>query len=212
MNIGDISETLVLGVVLAGGRSRRMAGQDKTLLRWGQQTLLERVVDRARRQTSSLLISTHQPTDAFDHLGLQCVHDEVPDNPGPLAGIISAMQWSVHTQSGHVWLASFAADTPFIPDDFVRHCLGVARAKAAPIVYARTEKSHYALALWQINLLPELQQRLAAGERALKNVMVEYEACPCDFNLPVAGPDPFFNINTPEEWSQAQEYFNNAEE
>lgn len=201
------TSTSVCGVVLAGGRSRRMNGNDKTQLKWHGITLLELVAKRAQPQVDQLIIGTHQPTLRFaqgptPHL----VSDTVPDHPGPLAGIISAMQRFDQASAPPVWLATFAADTPFVPDNFVTQCLDSAERTDADVVFGTSAgRTHYTMALWRMTLQPYLHKQLLAGERALKIVASTCRAQTSDFHQE-NGLDPFFNINTPDDWLVAQRY------
>lgn len=67
------------GVVLAGGRSRRM-GRDKAALPWGSGTLLDRMIDRLREAGASrVLVSGDRP-------GYDAIADDLPDR-GPVGGL-----------------------------------------------------------------------------------------------------------------------------
>lgn len=201
----------VLGVVLAGGRSRRMGGRDKTLLPWRDATLLQAVAARAAPQVDELILSANRPSATLDDLRLPIVPDTQPDYPGPLAGIVSAMQWSTRNHRQHQWLASFAADTPFLPTDFVARCLQDAIQTSVDVAYASSGgRLHYAMAVWRMDLLTYLQQQLSEGERALKIVLAGCKARAVTFSSADDAPngDPFFNINTPEDWTQVQRFMN----
>lgn len=198
----------VLGVVLAGGRSRRMQGKDKTDLHWRGQSLLDRMIDRAAPQVDQLVISSNSLAQPL-YRSLPVIRDPLPDYPGPLAGIAGALAWQRKEAAHCDWLATFATDTPFVPTDFVAACLDKARVTRTDAVYAcYGDKHHYAMALWHTSLQPYLLQRLEAGERALKNFLAELNAQPVAFDSDPAAPygDPFFNINTPDDWQLAQSH------
>lgn len=203
-----------LGVVLAGGRSQRMAGGNKSLMPFGQATLLEQVIARAQPQVNQLVVNYNGDSETLPKLGLPVLRDDTAGKGpaaylGPLAGIISAMAWAKHQDSGHEWLATFAVDTPFVPDNFVEQCLATAQDSGVEVVYASSGgRNHYAMAVWRIALLPHLEQLIISGERALESVLAASQAKPCEFNT--ASPDPFFNINTRNDWLQAQRYLHHA--
>ena len=103
-----------LGVILAGGLSRRMGGQEKSLLIVGGQTLLDHVRERLAPQCESLILNANGSSSRFDTKGLPVVPDVIPGHQGPLAGILTALEWTaVHhpfTRPTDDWLESFAAD------------------------------------------------------------------------------------------------------
>jgi molybdopterin-guanine dinucleotide biosynthesis protein A len=86
--------TPVVGVILAGGLSRRMGGGDKALLPLAGATMLERVLARLAPQVDSVVINANGNADRFDAFGLPVVADPVPGFPGPLAGVLAGMRWA----------------------------------------------------------------------------------------------------------------------
>ncbi|MBY0395351.1 MAG: NTP transferase domain-containing protein, partial [Thermoleophilia bacterium] len=82
----------VLGLILAGGQARRMGGGDKPLLRLGGRTLLERVVERLGPQCGAgLVLSANGDPARFSGFPGPVLPDPVPDQPGPLAGILAGL-------------------------------------------------------------------------------------------------------------------------
>ena len=73
-----------LGLVLAGGRASRMGGGDKTLLKVGGTTILERVLARIRPHCTAIVLNANGDPSRFAAFGLPVVADEVPDFAGPL--------------------------------------------------------------------------------------------------------------------------------
>lgn len=201
----------VLGVILAGGRSRRMGSSDKALLPWERATLLEQVIARAQPQVDRLIISSNSASEEIANLGLKVIKDTIPDYPGPLAGIIGAMEWALNEPGKHQWLATFATDTPFVPQSFVPQCLQQAINEGVDVVHAQNAgRDHYVMAVWRISMLPHLQEQFAGGVRALKVIMANCRAQASEFTGDDV--DPFFNINTPDDWLWVQRYWHHGEE
>src|SRR5215471_2269721 len=91
-----------LGVILAGGRAQRMGGVDKLRIRIGGATILTRTLARLAPQCRRLILNTNGDPARFADSGLTVVADGVPDQPGPLAGILAGLEWA----------AQHAADIP----------------------------------------------------------------------------------------------------
>lgn len=196
--------TGVAGVILAGGLSRRMGGGDKALLQLAGKPLLLRVVERARPQVDSMIINANGDPERFAGYGLAVVPDVLEGFAGPLAGILSAMEWAAAEAPGCPWLASFAADTPFLPVDLVDRLRSAAEAAGAVLACARSAgRSHPLSGLWSVALRHDL--RLALVEEDMRKVegwMMRHAPLHVDFGTePV---DPFFNINRPEDLAAAQ--------
>ncbi len=103
----------VAGVLLAGGRARRMGGGDKCLRVLAGQTLLARVIARAAPQVGPLVINANGDPARFAAYGLPVVRDSVEGFAGPLAGVLSGMDWAADKAPDCPWIATFATDAPF---------------------------------------------------------------------------------------------------
>jgi len=107
------------GVLLAGGLARRMGGGDKPMRAIGGRPLLERVIGRLRPQCSELILNANGDPARFAAFGLPVVPDTIADFPGPLAGILAALDWAAVHRPGAALVLSAAADCPFLPRDLV---------------------------------------------------------------------------------------------
>ena len=99
-------------VILSGGKSRRMDGNDKAFISIGDQTLLEMIVKRLQRQTSEIAINTNSDSPRYTGLGLPILNDEIEGFLGPLAGIFTAMKWA--NNIGYNEVATVAVDLSLI--------------------------------------------------------------------------------------------------
>src|SRR5439155_19955733 len=84
----------IVGLLLAGGQSRRMGGGDKALRLIGGRTLLERVIERLRPQVETLVLNANGDPARFAKFDLPVVPDSVPDFAGPLAGVLAGLDWT----------------------------------------------------------------------------------------------------------------------
>lgn len=188
----------ILGVLLAGGQSLRMGHADKFLLRHRDRTLLQHCVELAKPQVNQLVISANGDPTRLEAYGLPVIPDFWPDHPGPLAGIISVMVWAQKARKDYAWLASFATDTPYFPQDLVNRLRSRAESDNAKVAFAATDPdNHYTFALWSADALAELMSRFNHGERSLHRVATALGASREVFS---ANDRTFLNVNTPSEW------------
>lgn len=191
------------GVILAGGQARRMGGGDKGLLPLGGRRLIDHVIDRLRPQCGTLAINANGDPARFAELGLPVLPDPVPGQPGPLAGILAAMDWATALGAGRV--VTVAADTPFLPRDLVPRLLAAASPGGAVAESADGTgrlRAHPTFGLWPVALRDRLAQAIAGGERRLGVWASDVGAARVAFgSQPV---DPFFNVNTPEDLAAAE--------
>lgn len=120
----------IAGIVLAGGQARRMGGADKPLLLLKGRPLIAHVIARLGNARA---ISANGDPDRFAPFGLPVLPDDIPGFAGPLAGILTGMDWAA--ARGFTHIATAAADTPFFPPDLIAQ-LALHRA---PVVLARAD-------------------------------------------------------------------------
>ncbi|MFQ5983411.1 MAG: molybdenum cofactor guanylyltransferase [Woeseiaceae bacterium] len=107
----------IYGLVLTGGRSKRM-GQDKALLRVDGETQLSRAVELLEAFVDRVFVSTRvDQQDEPERSKFQQIVDRYREL-GPLAGILSAME--AHPQAG--WLV-LACDLPNVDELTIRYLL-----------------------------------------------------------------------------------------
>ena len=192
----------VVGVLLAGGQSRRMGGGDKGFRLLSGVRLLDRVIERFRPQVGRLVVNANGDPSRFAATGLPVVADTVADFAGPLAGVLAGLDWAASRVPQALWIATVATDAPFIPRDLVARMV-VATEEGAELVCAASHgRAHPVIGLWPIRLRDDL--RRAVTEEGMRKVDIwtaRHRLAVVDFAVdPV---DPFFNVNTPEDLAAA---------
>lgn len=186
----------VLGVVLAGGRSRRL-GTDKALVRLGNETLLERSVRTLEAVARHVVIAGGE-SGRYAIPGIPCLADTIPD-AGPLGGLCAAMQ---STDAETILL--LACDLPFVSAPLMQ--LLLTTDAGTPVVIPRSGGIVQPLCgRFATNLRPSLQAYLAGGGR---KVMGFVSTCPhafCDIEPghPLYHPSLLSNINFRDDLVQA---------
>jgi molybdopterin-guanine dinucleotide biosynthesis protein A len=194
----------IFGVVLAGGRSVRMQGENKSFQKLGGKTLLDRVIERALPQVDQLLLNSNDTAGELSEAGLTIIADSIPAHAGPLAGLLAAMEFVAQNHSGVSYLASFPVDSPFYPKDLVSRLVGALELEQASIAIPRyRNRAHWAFGVWSVALLQDLRQFVGPqGQRKVQDWVERHAHCFVDFDE--SDQDPFFNINTPTDLKLAQ--------
>lgn len=193
----------VAGLILAGGRSSRMGGRDKALLPLGGRPMLDHVLARFRPQVGPLAISANAAPAAFAGFGLPVLPDLQPGFVGPLAGILTGLDWAAGL-TGVSHLATTATDTPFLPADLVAR-LAAAAAPGRAVLARSPAGPQPVCALWPITLRDELARWLAVDAgRSVRRWAMTLDHAWADFAPAGGAPDPFFNANTPDELAEAE--------
>jgi len=198
----------VAGVLLAGGLARRMGGGDKALQTLGGRPLIERIVERVRPQVSALLINANGDPARFDGFGLAVAADVIEGFAGPLAGILTGLEWAAENAPGAAWMASFATDAPFVPRDLVARLVAAAEDVGAEMACAASGgRTHPVFGLWPVRLRGQLRRAMEDEEmRKIDRWTARYRLVEVDF--PCDPFDPFFNINEPRNLTEAERLLN----
>ncbi|MBB3017807.1 molybdopterin-guanine dinucleotide biosynthesis protein A [Microvirga lupini] len=193
-----------LGVILAGGLSRRMDGNDKALLSLAGRPLMDHVTGRLAPQCEGVILNANGDPSRFGRTSFPVIPDSIPDHPGPLAGILAALEWSAAHQPDIGWIVSVPADTPFIPMNLVLRLHRACSENRKLIACAASgSQVHFAVGLWPVSLRHDLRQALAdQGMRSIRDWIGRHGHA--EASWPVEPVDPFFNINTPEDFRHAK--------
>lgn len=193
-----------LGAILAGGLARRMGGGDKGLREVGGRTILARVASRLGPQCDGLVLNANGDPARFAALGLAVVPDSLPGFAGPLAGILAVLDWAAVNRPDIRYVASAAADTPFLPGDLVARLHAGRAAADLPLACAASgDRVHPVVALWPVALRGDLRRAVVEeGERKVGRWSARHGIAAVSW--PDAPVDPFFNANTPEDLAEAE--------
>ena len=197
-------EPNICGLLLAGGQSRRMGGGDKCLMELGGQTLLRRLIATAAPQVAPLVLNTNSDPALFRDYGLPVAPDVVDGYAGPLAGVLTGLEWAAANAPHCDWVASFASDAPFAPTDLVsRMRTAIEREDSDMACASSAGRDHPVFALWPVRLAAELRAAVVTeGVRKVDTWTARYTLARAEFGT--AGGDPFFNINRPEDLAAAE--------
>lgn len=195
---------LTQGVLLAGGLARRMGGGDKPMRTIGGRTILERVIARLAPQCSGLILNANGDPARFAAFGLQVVADNVPGFPGPLAGILAALDWTAANRPDMEWVVSAAGDCPFLPRDLIARLHEARKRKNAQLAVAASgDQTHPVIGLWRVALRDELRHALVVEDlRKIDRWTARYPLATVTW--PTEPLDPFFNANTVEDIAEAE--------
>lgn len=180
----------VAAVVLAGGLGRRMGGADKGLVAYRGRPLVEWAIDSLAPQVDELVISANRNIERYAAYGYRVLPDTLPDYPGPLAGVLAALQ-AVHAD----WLLVAPCDTPHLPADLAARLLTAARQDKVPLaVAADDQRVHHSSFIVRTDQREALAACLARGERAVRHWQAGMASTVVQFNA--AG---FVNFNQPQD-------------
>jgi molybdopterin-guanine dinucleotide biosynthesis protein A len=160
-----IPKTDITGLVLAGGRGSRMGGVDKGLQSYGGRPLAQHALMRLLPQVGGAMINANRNLDLYRSMGVPVWPDEVPDYPGPLAGMLSGL---AHCDTPY--LVTVPCDAPNFPLDLVSRLVrGLSEIKGdLATAYTRTGDRLFpqpVFCLMHVSLHQSLRDFIDSGER-----------------------------------------------
>ena len=199
-----MNENNILGVVLDGGRSKRF-GQNKSMVKLGNKTLLEHILYKIKSKFSKIIIVSNENKIKDFTVIKDCIEGQL----GPLVGVLSAMKWIKKNNYSHNWIATFPCDTPFFNISIIDKFIEVSKLNDGLLYFVKSEeKRHNIFGLWSIKLIETLEEDITkndyrkvekwADKIGVKTINVSYD------NI-----DPFFNINTKEDLIEAKKILKN---
>jgi molybdopterin-guanine dinucleotide biosynthesis protein A len=198
----------IVGLLLAGGLSRRMGGGDKGMHDIAGKPMLAHVVERLAPQVDRIVLNANGDPTRFAAFGVPVVADTIEGFVGPLAGILAGMRWAAANAPEANYLASVSTDAPFLPHDLVARLAVALTSAPHSVALARSAgELHPVIGLWPIALADDLEAELGAGVRKVLRWTDKHGTIPVDFEpLTISGQsvDPFFNANTPDELAEAR--------
>ena len=159
----------ISAVILAGGKARRMGGQDKGLQILGKQSLIQHVINRLQLQVHDISINANRNQTEYAKFGFPVFSDELPDFQGPLSGMLTALE---KAKSDFIFFTP--CDTPFFPMNLLDKLKSTVKNDRTLIAYAcDEEREHPVFCLMSVQLKEKLRHYLASGERRLLQFMKE---------------------------------------
>ena len=194
----------IVGVVLAGGLSRRMGGGDKPLRLLGGRSILDHVLDRFAPQCDAMALNANGDPRRLDPYGLPVVADPLEGFAGPLAGVLAGLEWAAAHRPDVSLVATVPGDCPFLPRDLVERLFAARRSKDAEIALASSAgRTHPVAGLWPVSMRAALRRALVEeGLRKVSDWTGRHSAAIASW--PAEPVDPFFNVNAPGDLLEAE--------
>ena len=190
----------ITGLILAGGRGRRMGGIDKGLQAHRDVPLALHALLRLAPQVGHVMINANRNLAAYEAMGAPVWTDDLPDFAGPLAGFLTGLE-----RCETLYLATVPCDSPLFPDDLVARLAGALAAADAELAMACTverglPRLQPVFCLMKATLLESLVRFTHDGGRKIDRWTAEH-AC---VNVPFPDEHAFFNANTLADLQQLQ--------
>ena len=194
----------VTGLLLAGGRARRMVGKAKGLLPLRGRPMAAWVLDQLAPQTRSVLISANRNTGSYADLGYEVIVDTNEGFLGPLAGVVAGLD-----RADTPWVVTAPCDSPFLAADYVGRLYDAVLNSASKVAVAHDgHRLQPVFSLGNVSCRSDLEIFLKDGGRKIDRWLDRHVWQSVEFS---DRPDMFLNVNTPLELQNIEEMLNSGE-
>ena len=190
----------VTGVLLAGGKSRRM-GQDKRFLSIGDKTLYTRSLSVLQSIFQNVMVVIAQDSPPVESQ-TPVLRDLIP-NCGSLGGLYTGLK-----QARTEWVFTVACDMPFLDAGTIRHFIQL--KGQGDVVMAKLQQGLQPMhALYHRNCLPVIESLIRAQDFKIQQLADHPSLRVRVVTLEDLGAvDPegrsFYNVNTPDDLAAAR--------
>lgn len=193
----------ITAVILAGGRSSRMGGEDKGLLDFQGKAMIEHVIEVLQQRVDKVLINANRNLERYRLFGYPLISDATRDHHGPLAGFLAAMQAATTPE-----VLIVPCDSPLLCTELIERLVTEKNRSGAEIAVAHDgHRLQPVYALLSVSLKDSLRDYLAGGERKIDRWFPQHNMATVDCS---DISQVFANINTPQELAQLEQDRNSA--
>lgn len=180
----------ISAVILAGGKSRRMQGQDKGLQLLNGKPLFLHCYNQLKPQVKQISINANRHLEEYKKSGLEVFSDILDDYQGPLSGILTALK-----KSQTEMVLFVPCDCPKIPLNLKEKLLREIKTDSNLLIsYAHDgERDHPTFCLISTKIIPDLEIYLQKGKRKMLDFIHSQPHIVADFSDEKL---TFQNINT----------------
>lgn len=187
----------ITGVVLAGGRGRRMGGIDKGLVEFNGRPMISYALDALRCVADTVLINANRNHETYSDLGYPVISDLTGDYDGPLAGILTAMK-----AAKTPYLLTMPCDCPLLRGELLIRLPEAYFNNNADCCAAHDgERLHPVFLFLGTVLTGSLEHYLDSSDRKIDRWLGKHNLVQADFS---DHRHMFSNINTPEQCAELE--------
>ena len=192
----------IVFLLLAGGQSRRMGGGDKNLLELAGKPLMAHVIDRVVPDDAILVINANGDASRYAQFNLPVIPDVIDGFAGPLAGVLTGLEWATANHPACTHVITLATDAPFLPTDLASRLVRAVNEGGDMAQAESGGRRHPVFAIWPTSQTAALRTALIdEGMRKIDHYTARFDCRVVCFD---GEPDPLTNVNTPEDFATAQ--------
>lgn len=199
------NNTKLTGLILSGGRARRMGGIDKGLIPLGGKCMIEYCIAKLQPQVEKIFISANRNIEQYSQYGFTVLKDNYADFEGPLAGLLRALENAKNTA-----VLVVPCDAPLFPANLAnRLSEAYVKGETSAVIPHDGSRLQTLFGLYAPDVISSLSEYLESGQRKVETWVASLPYAVVDFS---AENEKFMNINTQSDLQSAQSILENAQD
>ncbi len=195
-------ENNILGVILAGGKSKRFGG-NKENAKLGNISLIDHTISKIKNNFNEILIISNNENYVNNKKNIFYTTDLIQGHLGPLIGVLSAMDWIKKNNKSYKWIATFPCDTPFFDQKVIEIIISYSTKNSKKLYFLKSgSKRHNIFGLWSTELKDILLNDINDGYRKVEEWADKIGSEIIEINS--KNDYSFLNINTKEDLEKAE--------
>ncbi len=194
----DSKSDAPIAAIIAGGEGARLNRGTKPMVQLHGLPIIAHVINALTPQVSEIVLGLREPSDWADQFALPTITDTHRDI-GPIASVAAILS-ALRSTSAVVLTVS--ADSPFLPDDLTVRLQHALQPDIDIAVAVSGGQRHHLVALWRTAIAPEVEKAIENGVQSIHKLQNQFRVA--EVTWPHTPTDPFFNINTPDDLTQAE--------
>jgi len=169
--------------------------------------MIDIIIETMTAQVESISVNANGDPSRFSGMDLRVLPDQPASRSGPLSGL-ATMLADAAKQPGITHLATVPGDCPFLPTDLVTRLATALNGCSEIAIATSNGRSHPVIGLWPVIIAENLRNHLKTTEKlSVYGFLDKMKWHPVEFSAKGQdSPDPFFNVNTPEDLEVARQF------
>ena len=185
-----IEKNQLTTLILAGGKSSRMGGTDKGLLKINDEYLVCHLESLAKKYSNHVLVNVNRNINTYESLGLNVCKDFMDGFQGPLAGMYIGLKLAKTK-----YIITMPCDGPFVKKNYFQKMIEIEEGFNINVAYDG-DRIQPVYSLINCDLVDSLDQFLKTGQRKIDKWYSNCSTNQIDFS---DDKKMFININDQNE-------------
>ena len=193
----SLSDINMATVILCGGKSSRLNGEDKALLKYNfNKTFIEKIIEECGRKVFISVSNKNKYISLLNNYNNIDFIEDIYKDIGPLSGIYSSFE-----KLGSDYIQFLSCDTPSVNKNFLEYMKDFSDDYHDAFIPVYNDKSYYLCSIYSKKILNIIKENIENKKYRIKDLIDKIKAKYINLKYTIFN---LININTHEDYSSFQ--------